>query len=99
RVRKWAAAAKIEKRVSPHRLRHTFATHLVKAGVQIVTIRDLLGHRQISSTQVSLHVTATDLREAADRHPIERLGAELADLLPDVKLPWHHPPQRHRGAG
>src|SRR4029079_17016817 len=38
RVRKWAAAAKIEKRVSPHRLRHTFATHLVKAGVQIVTI-------------------------------------------------------------
>ena len=99
RVRKWAATAKIEKRVSPHRLRHTFATHLVKAGVQIVTIRDLLGHRQISSTQVYLHVTATDLREAAERHPIERLGAELTELLPNVKLPWHHPPQHHRGAG
>lgn len=87
RVRTHARRAKIPKAVSPHKLRHTFASHLVKAGVGIVTIRDLLGHRQISSTQIYLHVTAHDLREAAKRHPIVRFASFVDDLLPDVKLP------------
>jgi integrase/recombinase XerD len=99
RVRKWAAVAKIEKAMSPHRLRHTFATHLVKAGVGIVTIRDLLGHRQISSTQIYLHTTAHDLKEAVEKHPIKRLAADLEQLLPGVKLPWHYPPVRRQQAG
>ena len=64
RVRGTACKARIEKRVSPHKLRHTFATHLVKNGVQLVTIRDLLGHVSIASTQVYLHTTADDLRKA-----------------------------------
>jgi len=88
RVRLHAQKARIGKRVSPHRLRHTFATHLVKAGVDIVTVRDLLGHRLITSTQIYLHMTAEDLRKAADRHPIGALIAKVADLLPDVKLPF-----------
>lgn len=87
RVRTHARRAKIPKAISPHKLRHTFASHLVKAGVGIVTIRDLLGHRQISSTQIYLHVTAHDLREAARRHPIVHLASFVDDLLPDVKLP------------
>lgn len=99
RVRKWSAAAKIEKSMSPHRLRHTFATHLVKAGVNIVDIRDLLGHKQISSTQIYLHTTAHDLREAVEKHPIKRLVGDLDQLLPGVKLPWHYPPVRHQQAG
>jgi site-specific recombinase XerD len=94
RVKRYAMNAKIPKRVSPHRLRHTFATHLVKAGVQLVTIRDLLGHRLITSTQIYLHVTAADLREAADRHPISQLSGVVNDLLPAVKLPFQHPPVR-----
>jgi site-specific recombinase XerD len=94
RVRRWARQAGIHKRVSPHRLRHTFATHLVKAGVDLVTIRDLLGHRLITSTQIYLHVTATDLREAADAHPIRRLAPRVEHLLPDVKLPFQPPPVR-----
>jgi integrase/recombinase XerD len=94
RVRRYAMNAKIPKRVSPHRLRHTFATHLVKAGVQLVTIRDLLGHRLITSTQIYLHVTAADLREAADLHPISKLSSTVNDLLPEVKLPFQHPPVR-----
>lgn len=81
RVRKWAAAA-LEKKVSPHQLRHTFATHLVQAGVKIVVIRDLLGHRQLTSTQLYLHVTAVELRDAAERHPIQQLGLEIELLLP-----------------
>jgi integrase/recombinase XerD len=87
RVRTHARRAQIPKAISPHKLRHTFASHLVKAGVGIVTIRDLLGHRQISSTQIYLHVTAHDLREAAKRHPIAHLTDLVNDLLPDVKLP------------
>ena len=87
RVRLHAKRARIERRVSPHRLRHTFATHLVKNGVQLVTIRDLLGHHCISSTQIYLHTTAEDLRSAAARHPVEKLVAQISDLLPNVKVP------------
>lgn len=90
RVRTWAERARIKKRISPHRLRHTFATHLLRAGVGLVTIRDLLGHRLITSTQIYLHVTAQDLREAADRHPIGRLMSLVEHLLPDVKLPMQY---------
>ena len=87
RVRKHAQKARIDKRVSPHRMRHTFATHLVRRGVGLVTIRDLLGHRCISSTQVYLHTTAEDLRRAAALHPVEKLVARIEDLLPNVKVP------------
>lgn len=87
RVRTHARRARIHKTVSPHRLRHTFATHLVRAGVGLVTIRDLLGHRMITSTQIYLHVTAHDLRQAADLHPIRHLMPIVDHLLPDVRLP------------
>jgi site-specific recombinase XerD len=75
-------------RIRPHTLRHTFATHLVHQGVNLVTIRDLLGHRQITSTQLYLHVTARDLREAAVRHPIGQLAERLTALLPGSVLPF-----------
>ena len=97
RVRHHSLSCHIPKRVTPHRLRHTFATHLVKAGVGLVTIRDLLGHRQITSTQIYLHVTAEDLRHAADRHPIGRLAATIGGLLPEIRRPVMKPP--HRGTG
>jgi site-specific recombinase XerD len=92
RVRKHAQQARIGRRVSPHRLRHTFATHLVKAGAQLVAVRDLLGHRSISSTQVYLHTTADDLRRAARLHPVEHLVEKLADLLPNVTVPFQWRP-------
>jgi len=87
RVKQHAKKAGITKHVSPHTLRHTFATHLVLAGVNIVTIRDLLGHRQITSTQVYFHMTAVDLRAAADKHPVRDLVSKLEDFLPSRKLP------------
>jgi integrase/recombinase XerD len=94
RVRTWGHRARITKRVSPHRLRHTFATHLVRAGVNLVTLRDLLGHRQITSTQLYLHVTAEDLRSAADKHPIGKLVDTVEHLLADVTLPFQYAPRR-----
>jgi integrase/recombinase XerD len=97
RVRTHARKARIQKKVSPHRLRHAFATHLVRNGVNLMTIRDLLGHRQITSTQIYLHMTAQDLREAADRHPIGALVDTIKDLLPDVRLRFQTPPMRRTG--
>lgn len=94
RVRSWGHRARIARRVSPHRLRHTFATHLVQAGVNIVTIRDLLGHKLITSTQVYLHVTAEDLRSAAEKHPIGRLLQTVDHLLADVTLPFQYAPRQ-----
>lgn len=90
RVHYWGKKARLGKVLSPHRLRHTFATHLVRAGVNLVTIRDLLGHRQISSTQIYLHVTAHDMRDAAARHPIGRLLGTVEHLLPNVRLPFQY---------
>jgi site-specific recombinase XerD len=90
RVRTCGRRARVGKIVSPHCLRHTFASHLVRAGVGLVTIRDLLGHRLITSTQIYLHVTAQDLRAAVDRHPIAHLLGTVEHLLPQVRLPFQH---------
>ena len=94
RVRTHARRSRIAKRVSPHTLRHTFATHLVRAGESLVTIRDLLGHRQITSTQIYRKRPAEDLRSAAANHPIARLAPTVEFLLPNVKLPLQYAPQR-----
>jgi len=88
RVRTWGQRSRVGIPLSPHRMRHTFATHLVRAGVGLVTIRDLLGHRQITSTQIYLHVTAEDLRAAAARHPIGALLSTVVHLLPSARLPF-----------
>lgn len=98
RVRAYGLRAHIGKPLSPHRLRHTCATHLVREGVNLVTIRDLLGHRLITSTQIYLHVSAEDLRYAADRHPIKDLLATVEHMIPRARLPFQHTPglRRHR---
>jgi site-specific recombinase XerD len=89
RVRTWGQRSRVGFPLSPHRLRHTFA-HLVRAGVGLVTIRDLLGHRLITSTQIYLHVTADDLRAAAARHPISTLLNTVKHLLAGP-LPFQKP--------
>jgi site-specific recombinase XerD len=94
RVRTLGRRARLAKPLSPHRLRHTFASHLVRQGENLVTIRDLLGHRQITSTQIYLHVTAQDLRAAANRHPISRLLGTIEHLLPNIRLPFQRPGAR-----
>jgi site-specific recombinase XerD len=94
RVRRMGRKARIAKPLSPHKLRHTCASHLVREGIGLVVIRDLLGHRLITSTQIYLHVTAHDLRAAADRHPISRLLGTIEHLLPTLKLPFQRPGAR-----
>jgi len=88
RVRTWGQRSRVGIPLCPHRMRHTFATHLVRTGTHLVTIRDLLGHRQITSTQIYLHVTAEDLRSAAARHPIGSLLSTVEHLLPQGRIPF-----------
>lgn len=92
RVKRFVRLARISKRVTPHTLRHTFATHLVRLGEKLIVLRDLLGHKQLSSTQVYLHMTGEDLRSAVDRHPVGKLLDSLGELLPGSKLRFQYPP-------
>jgi integrase/recombinase XerD len=94
RVKHYALLAQITKRVSPHTLRHTCATHLMQRDVNIVTIQKLLGHELITSTQIYLHATAQDLLDMAADHPIRDLSISVASLIEGVKLPIDHPPRR-----
>ncbi len=88
RIKKYVGLARINKVISPHNLRHTFATELVERKVSLVTIQHILGHRSISSTMRYLRINLKDLREAIGLHPINEFSDILNKLLPDVRLPY-----------
>jgi len=69
-LEKYVAQAGLDPRTSPHTLRHSFATHLLDRGADIRGVQELLGHRNLTTTQIYTHVTTQRLRESYDKaHP------------------------------
>ncbi len=69
-IRDLAAAAGIKKKVSPHTLRHSFATHLLEGGANLRAIQEMLGHESIATTEIYIHLDRTRLRnELLTHHP------------------------------
>jgi site-specific recombinase XerD len=88
RVRSAGERAGLNKRTSPHKLRHSFATHLIRTERNIQVVSELLGHRHISSTQVYVHIAGHELSEAVSKHPIGTIIERLEKRMEGVRLPF-----------
>jgi integrase/recombinase XerD len=79
-VQRHARAAGLDARMSPHTLRHTFATHLLAGGCDLRSLQEMLGHADIGTTQIYTHLSSERLREVYfDAHPRAKIARQGPD--------------------
>ncbi len=91
-VKQYAEMAGIQKNISPHTFRHTFATHLLERGANIRAIQQMLGHEKITTTEIYTHVDTSFLREEIlSKHPrnVELLSRNVkgGETTPSLSVP------------
>ena len=70
KIKEYAKSAGLDTKISPHTLRHSFATHMLSGGADLRSVQELLGHANISTTQVYTHLTTEHIRRTYEKsHP------------------------------
>ena len=85
-VRTYGKAAKVGKQVTAHTFRHTFASHLIKNGADIVAVQKMLGHADLKTTEIYFRTVGIDLKAAHTKsHPREKEREESATIKPALE--------------
>jgi site-specific recombinase XerD len=91
RVKYYLKRSRIFKKISPHRLRHSFATKMIKDGVGIATLKELLGHKNLQSTMRYITICGEDLRSAIAKLKIDDTFEKMVSMLPIGRLRYQRP--------